>query len=124
MKNVLNCLTLLLVLSSCSKIDVNSDPILGIWSHNVKSGSTAITDKVVIDSHEWIFNDAYLGRFHAYNDGEVVFLTDFKWTVEGEIYTLSYPGTDLQANQLKMIVNEEGDQLVKLSGSTFAIKQN
>jgi len=122
MKTFFNCLLVCVLFASCSKIETNNDPVIGIWYNSVKTATN--TNKMVIDKEEWIFNDVYLGRFHGYNNDEVTFLTDFRWTVEGDVYTISYPGTDFPDDQVRMIVNEDGTHLVRITGSNFAVKQN
>ncbi|WP_047246797.1 lipocalin family protein [Maribacter thermophilus] len=122
MRTLFNGVLLFILISSCSKIEPNDDPVIGIWEHNVKAATNI--NKMVVDKEEWIFNDVYLGRFHGYNNGEITYLTDFKWTVEGNIYTISYPGTDFPDDQAILIENEEGTHLQRLTGDTLAIKQN
>lgn len=122
MKALLYCLACSLLVLSCSEIEENYDPIIGIWRHQVKSATNA--KNMVVDEEEWIFNDVYLGRYHIYNNGEVTFLTDFKWTVENGVYTISYYGTDLPDDQVRMIEQEDGIQLMRLTGKPFALRQN
>jgi hypothetical protein len=122
MKTILSCIILLVLVSSCSKIEENNDPIIGIWKNSVKTATN--TNKMVIDNEEWIFNDVYLGRFHGYKRGEVVFLTDFKWSVNSDVYIVSYPGTDFPDDFVQMQETEEGTMLVRTEGNIFAQKQN
>lgn len=121
MKSVLNCTLLLVLFTSCSKIEVNEDPIIGIWKHTVKTATN--TNKMVIDDEEWIFNDVYLGRFHGYKGGKVVFLTDFKWTFNNGTYIVSYPGTDFPDDSVQMKVTDEGTILFRTEGKIFAHRQ-
>lgn len=122
MRTLFNGVLLFILISSCSKIETNDDPVIGIWEHNVKAATNS--NKMVVDKEEWIFNDVYLGRFHGYNNGEITYLTDFKWTVDGDIYTISYPGTDFPNDQAILVENEDGTHLKRLTGDTLAIKQN
>ncbi len=122
MKTFFKCLLLCVLFASCSKIEINEDPIIGIWHHTVKTATN--TNKLVVDSEEWIFNDAYLGRFHGYKNGEVIFLTDFSWNAENGIYTVKYPGTDFPNDYVKMEETEEGVILMRTEGKLFAEKQN
>lgn len=122
MKTFFNCLLLCVLFVSCSKIDSNDDPVIGIWQHTVKTATN--TNKLVVDSEEWIFNDVYLGRFHGYKKGEVIFLTDFSWSVDNGIYTVSYPGTDFPDDYVKMEATENGFVLMRTEGKLFAEKQN
>ncbi|WP_300027015.1 hypothetical protein [uncultured Maribacter sp.] len=121
MKCVFSCLILMVFITSCSKIEENNDPIIGIWNHTVKTATN--TNKMVVDNEEWIFNDVYLGRFHGYKDGQVVYLTDFNWTVNGDVYIVSYPGTDFPDDLVKMQETEEGTILLRTEGEVFAEKQ-
>ncbi len=122
MKCLCSYLIVLIFIVSCSKIEVNNDPVIGIWKNEVKSASNI--NNMVIDKEEWIFNDVYLGRFHGYRNGEVTYLTDFRWSFDGNVYTISYPGTDFPEDTVK-IKNEEGiTYLSRLSGKPFAIRQN
>ncbi|GGD76024.1 hypothetical protein [Maribacter cobaltidurans] len=122
MKSLFSSLLLLLLLVSCSKIEENNDPVIGIWKNDVKSAMN--NNKMVIDKEEWIFNDVYLGRFHGYRNDEVTYLTDFKWTIDGNIYTISYPGTDFPEDRVQMIEEDSITYLTYLSGKPFAIRQN
>ncbi|PIB28760.1 hypothetical protein BFP77_08995 [Maribacter sp. 4U21] len=122
MKTFFKCLVVCILFASCSKIEINDDPVIGIWQHNVKTATNS--NKMTVDKEEWIFNDVYLGRFHGYNGEEVTFLTDFRWTVEDDIYTISYPGTDFPDDKVKMVASENGTYLVRVTGSNFATKQN
>ena len=121
MKYILNCLVLLVLIISCSKIEENNDPIIGIWKHTVKTATN--TNKLVVDNEEWIFNDVYLGRFHGYKNGQVVYLTDFKWSVNNDIYMVSYPGTDFPIDFIEMEETEYGTILLRMEGKIFAAKQ-
>jgi len=121
MKYVLSCLVLLVLVTSCSKIEENNDPIIGIWKHTVKTATNE--NKMVVDNEEYIFNDVYLGRFHGYKDGQVVYLTDFNWTVSGDEYIVSYPGTDFPDDFVKIQETDEGAILMRTGGRLFAEKQ-
>lgn len=121
MMSLFKCLLLSVVFTSCSKIEENNDPIIGIWKHTVKTATN--TNKMVIDNEEWIFNDAYLGRFHGYKSGQVVFLTDFKWTVDNGVYTVSYPGTDFPNDLVEMKETHDRIVLIRAEGKIFAQKE-
>lgn len=84
-----------LVMASCSIIQENNDPVIGIWS---KTANTQVQKL----KKEWIFNDAYLGRYHVYSGNNVTFLTDFKWKLKGDTYIISYPGTDMYNDIVKI----------------------
>ena len=92
----------LLLFASCSKPPVNNDPVIGIWTNIIEND---INSKNVIETeYEWIFNDAYLGRHHQYVDSNLVLQTDFSWSKENGIYTISYPGTNLP-DDIVVLVN-------------------
>jgi len=122
MKTFFRCFFVCAMLTSCSKIESNNDPVIGIWYNSVKTATNV--NKMVVDKEEWIFNDVYLGRFHVYNDGEITFLTDFKWSLEGDVYTISYPAADFEEEYVKINKTEEGMYLVRTTGMNFATKQN
>ena len=122
MKTLLNCMLIVLLVSSCSKIEENNDPVIGIWKNTVKTATN--TNKMVVDNEEWIFNDVYLGRFHGYKAGKVVFLTDFKWTVSNGTYIVSYPGTDFPDNVVQMKETDKATMLLRTEGKIFALRQN
>ena len=122
MKALLNCILLAVLVTSCSKIEENNDPIIGIWKNTVKTPTNS--NKLVLDGEEWIFNDVYLGRFHGYKSGKVVFLTDFRWSVNNGTYTVSYPGTDFPDDFIHIKETEEGVILLRGEGKIFAQRQN
>ncbi len=122
MKTFFNCLLLCVLFASCSKIEINDDPVIGIWHNTVKTATN--TNKLVVDSEEWIFNDVYLGRFHGYKNGEVIFLTDFSWKADNGTYIVSYPGTDFPDDYVNMVETDNGFILVRAEGKLFAEKQN
>lgn len=105
-------------MASCSKIEINDDPIIGIWKKEVKMATNS--NNLVIDTEEWIFNDVYLGRFNGYKNNEVQFLTDFRWTLKNNVYTISYPGTDFPDDYVTIQEDENGIKLVKEQGKLFA----
>lgn len=120
MKCLWSYLVLLALFVSCSKIETNTDPVIGVWKNNVKSATNS--NKMVVDKEEWIFNDVYLGRFQGYKNGIITIYTDFKWTFDGQTYTISYPGTDFPEVKVVM-VDEKGMTYLKyLTGKPFAIR--
>ncbi|GGG51733.1 hypothetical protein GCM10011414_21690 [Croceivirga lutea] len=85
-------LTMLLVISNCSKVPENNDPILGTWT---KSQTISTSNKSEVNvTEEWIFNDVYLGRYHRFEDGSAIIITDFSWSIEDDMYYITYPGID------------------------------
>lgn len=111
-----------LLITSCSRVEENNGLIIGIWRTNVKTAVHA--NRRVLDNEVWIFNDVNLGRFHGYNKGKVVFLTDFKWTVNDASYRISYPGTDFPDGIVHREAMQEGSILLRTEGKIFALKQN
>ncbi|MRI02166.1 hypothetical protein GH721_16600 [Kriegella sp. EG-1] len=122
MKRLYSLLAILAIIfaANCTRIEDNNDPIIGIW--NDKSFSES--EKSSINkSHEWIFNDAYLGRYQSYNNNKLDFKTDFKWSEEDGVYTITYPGTDMPSNKVSMKGSLEGDMLEFTNGSLLAIRE-
>lgn len=112
----------IILASNCSRIPENNDPVIGIWS-NVVVKSVSQTQKST-NRQEWIFNDAYLGRFHNYNNGKIDVLTDFKWEEEDGVYTISYPGLDNKLNDVvTMIEADNGTILKAIDGHTMATRE-
>jgi hypothetical protein len=123
MKKLFSLLAILgiILASNCSRIPENNDPVIGIWSNvEVKSSQTS---KSTIKK-EWIFNDAYLGRFHTYNNNKIEVLTDFSWTKEADTYVISYPGLENKTNDLVVMKkSESGMVLEDTNGHTLAIRE-
>ena len=112
----------IILASNCSRIPENNDPVIGIWS-NLKVDTQSQTSKTTIRT-EWIFNDAYLGRYHSYKNGQREALTDFKWTEEDGIYTISYPGIESKLNDVvTMTETEKGTILEAVNGQVLAIRE-
>lgn len=82
----------LLVFASCSKAPINNDPIIGIWIHTIDDNSSA--NKSAQIEENWIFNDAYLGRYRQKENNVIFYRTDFSWRKDNDVYIISYPGTD------------------------------
>lgn len=113
----------IILASNCSRIPENNDPVIGIWS-NIEIKAATETSKSGKIRQEWIFNDAYLGRYHDYNNGQVEVLTDFKWEEEDGVYTISYPGIENKLNDVvTMIASENGTILKDSDGNTLAIRE-
>lgn len=107
----------ILTFTNCSKPAVNNDPVIGIWT-NVVIQTTSENAKSQTE-FEWIFNDAYLGRHHQYTNNNLIIKTDFSWKRENDIYTISYPGTDIPDEEVKLIVTT----LQKTNGTIFATRE-
>lgn len=100
--------------TNCSEIPENNDPIIGIWSKTQLSESGQQLSK-----KEWIFNDAYKGRYHQYTNDNVAFFTDFQWEIDiDDVYTISYPGTDMENDIVTMTFNGENDSNTDKSSSS------
>ncbi|SHJ21243.1 hypothetical protein [Pseudozobellia thermophila] len=108
--------------SNCSKIPENNDEVIGIWS-NVDVQPSSLTAKEQTVKHEWIFNDAYLGRYHEKVNGSITFKTDFEWSAENDVYTIKYPGTDMQDQTLSLVKSGEVTSLADTAGHTVAIRE-
>lgn len=123
MKKLLSLLAILAIIfaASCSKIPENNDPVIGIWSNLEVTDSQSAKSTV---KKEWIFNDAYLGRFHTYNNNKIEVITDFSWTKEDDTYILSYPGLENKTNDIVIMKkSEEGMVLEYTGGETLAHRE-
>ncbi len=119
MKNLIPIIAIigLVLVSSCSTIEENNDPIIGIWVNAEKSQEAAKDDTI---RNEWIFNDAYLGRYHQYNNEEIVVISDFRWSSEDDIYTITYPGLEDRSDD-KVALNN--GQLIYVDGKVLAERE-
>jgi len=120
MKRLFSFLAILAIIfaSNCSRIPDNNDPVIGIWSKAEVSTSSANIQK------EWIFNDAYLGRFHMRENNKLEVITDFQWNHEDGVYTISYPGLENKVNDVvTMKTSEEGTLLTNANGEILAIRE-
>ena len=112
----------IILLSNCSRISENNDPVIGIWSI-VEVKATSQTKKET-SRQEWIFNDAYLGRYNNYSNGEKKVITDFKWIEEDGVYTITYPGIENKLDDIvTMLKSETGTILKATDGHTLAIRE-
>ncbi|WP_411031299.1 hypothetical protein [Spongiimicrobium sp. 3-5] len=123
MKKMISFVAILAIIfaSNCSRIPENNDPVIGIWT-NETIGSNSLTEKQTARK-EWIFNDAYLGRFHSYTNKQLEMKTDFSWTQEDGVYTISYPGTDLLDDIVTLQKAEDGTVLKDNQGNTLAVRE-
>ena len=111
----------IILASNCSRIPDNNDPVIGIWTNIEVTDSQSAKSTI---KKEWIFNDAYLGRFHTYNNNKIEVVTDFKWEKEDEKYTLSYPGLENKTNDIVVMKESEGAMhLEDTTGNTLAIRE-
>ncbi|NND16088.1 MAG: hypothetical protein HKN89_07165 [Eudoraea sp.] len=112
-------LTIIFV-SSCSEIPENTDPVLGIW---FKAGTISEETNTTVTKEEWIFNDAYLGRYHIYNDNTITFSTDFGWDQKNGLYTITYPGTDKSTQNARMTMMDAQEVLQDEEGNVLAQRE-
>ncbi len=110
----------LIVICNCSRIPENDDPILGIWA---QTDITTTEGKQTTQREEWIFNDAYLGRYHSFNNEKLEFYTDFSWTIENDIYTIQYRGADIPEAKVKLIKVDYPEILQLENGALFATRE-
>lgn len=111
----------ILLASNCSRIPENNDPVIGIWSKVAVMQSQENGQLTV--RQEWIFNDVYLGRYQRYEGKTLTFKTDFKWTTQDGIYTVSYPGTDMPKVQVVRKDSPEGEVLEDTEGEIIASRE-
>ena len=113
MKKVFSFLAIIgiILASNCSRIPENNDPVIGIWS-NIEVKTSSQTQRNTI-RQEWIFNDAYLGRYHNYNNGQIDIVTDFKCVEENGVYTISYPGLENKLNDVVTTLESDGIEVLK-----------
>jgi hypothetical protein len=123
MKKLFSFLALVAMISgaNCTRISENNDPVIGIWaiSTNTEASKTAVSTS----RQEWTFNDAYLGKYFKYVNKKMEFETDFKWSREGEVYTISYPGTDFPDDLVTMENTPEGNTVLQETDKILAIRE-
>jgi hypothetical protein len=114
-------LVVIIAMSNCSEIPQNNDPILGVWSKSeIASQDGENRDEV---REEWIFNDAYLGRYHSYSNNDLEFYTDFSWSLEDETYTIIYSGTDKPNVEVNLEEAAKPELLALENGTVFAVRE-
>ncbi|HEA19326.1 hypothetical protein LCGC14_2012160 [marine sediment metagenome] len=124
MKKIFSLLAIIgiITVSNCTRIPENNNPVIGIWS-DIAISSEDLSAKKETIRQEWIFNDAYLGRYHKKQNGSITFKTDFKWSFEDDIYTISYPGTDMPVEKVSMLKSEEATTLTDTEGNIIATRE-
>ena len=122
MKKLFSLLTIVILISAsnCSKIPENNDPVLGIWA-KIEIEETSEDEST--DREEWIFNDAYLGRYQQYEGNTITFYTDFGWTVENGVYTIEYRGVDIEAQRVMLVKSDNPETLAYENGGHFATRE-
>lgn len=103
-------------MQGCSEIPEIDDPVIGIWSRTQTDANTTFRE-------EWIFNDVYLGRYHLYENQTIKIKTDFRWQVDREIYTITYPGLERNPETVVIKRKPEYEQLETLSGEAIATRE-
>ncbi len=124
MKKLFSLLAILgiILVSNCTRIPENNNPVIGIWSDVEVSEATTTAKKQTL-RQEWIFNDAYLGRYHEKTNGSITFKTDFRWTYENEVYTITYPGTDMGEETVSMQSGDDTEMLADTEGNIMATRE-
>jgi hypothetical protein len=120
MKRLFSFLAILAIIfaSNCSRIPDNNDPVIGIWAKAEQISSDSNIER------EWTFNDVYLGRFHERENNQLEVVTDFQWTQEDGVYTISYPGLENKLDDVvTMSSSEEGTILKNTKGEIIAIRK-
>lgn len=105
---------------SCSEIPENDDPVIGVWAQLQAPKETSAKR---MDREEWIFNDAYLGRYHVYQGEEIVVSSDFQWKSEAGVYTISYPGLSKAPDQVTIKESAGNTLLIDLKGQVLAYRE-
>lgn len=123
MKKLFSFLAIIAIISisNCSRIAENDDQVIGIWSHESEVSVGKTQNQTFRE--EWIFNDAYLGRYHVLENGKITLKTDFKWSQEDGVYTISYPGLDREDDLVILKESEEGSMLEDMNGNPFALRE-
>ncbi|MCL6265117.1 hypothetical protein [Flagellimonas myxillae] len=111
----------IIAISNCTSIPENNDPILGIWVRNDanldnnKSGNAS--------REEWIFNDVYLGRYQSYSNSSLTYYTDFKWSEENGVYTITYSDEQVSDVIVSLEKSTDPEILALENGSVFATRE-
>lgn len=109
-------------LANCSRIEQNTDPIIGIWSLSDLTVTESSSKQTI--RKEWIFNDVYLGRYHEIEGSTITLKTDFNWSKQDGVYTVEYKGLEGKPNNIITIKSsEENVYLQKKDGATLAIRE-
>ncbi len=123
MKRIFSLAAILAIIfaSNCTRIPDNNDPVIGIW-YQSELKEVSSTERYNVRK-EWIFNDAYLGRFHTYEGNIISFKTDYQWVQNDGVYTISYPGTDMPPAVVHMKKGDQGMVLEDDNGNVLATKE-
>src|SRR5690606_23365258 len=107
--------------ANCTRISENIDRVIGILSMSTSTEANKTSD--LPSRQEWTFNDAYLGKYFKYVNKKLEFQTDFRWSREGEVYTISYPGTDFPDDLVTMENTLEGNTVLQETDKILAIRE-
>ena len=114
-------IVLIIAVSNCTDIPENNDPILGIWLRTASSTEDSKSPTTI--KEEWIFNDVYLGRYQRYSDNTLSFYTDFKWSNDNGVYTITYTGTNIEEVSVSLKKQNEPEVLALENGAVFATRE-
>ncbi len=123
MKKLFSLLSIvgIIVISNCTQIPENNDPILGVW---IKTDSRTVEGKgTETTREEWIFNDVYLGRYQSFSNSKLTFYTDFKWSVDKGNYSITYGDPELADITLSLEQSNDPESLTLDNGSVFATRE-
>ena len=122
MKKLFSLLVLIVIIaiSNCTQIPENNDPILGTWS---KTETQSEAKNSLTQKEEWIFNDAYLGRYHKYIGENLAFFTDFSWTITEGVYFITYNEEEVNDTAVLLNLEDQPQQLELVEGGVFAIRE-
>lgn len=123
MKRVYALCSLVFVLSfpaGCSEIPENDDPVIGIWAQTRAPEDSGAKH---LERVEWIFNDAYLGRYHVYEGSDITVSSDFQWEARGTVYTIQYPGLKKVEDVVQIKQSAEGIVLIDRDGNILAFRE-
>ncbi len=125
MKKIFSFLAIIGILlsSNCTRIAENNDPVIGIWTHMSTASDSKVQKQDITIKQEWIFNDAFLGRYHTYNNKELIVISDFKWSLKDNTYIISYPGLDREEDIVQMEETENGTILTDSEGHVLAVRE-
>ncbi|MDT7827734.1 hypothetical protein RQM65_03525 [Pricia sp. S334] len=122
MKKLFSLLAILgiIAVSNCTRLPENNNPIIGIWTDLGLSKTTETAGNQAL-LREWVFNDAYLGRYHEIRNGHITFKTDFHWSYENEEYGITYldpnNGSEVfslqKQNEVELLSNIEGHVIAR-----------
>ena len=123
MKKIFSFLAIITIisLSNCSRIAENNDPVIGIWTNTGTTTTGKAEDRSI--RSEWIFNDAYLGRYQIVESGTITTKTDFEWIEIDGVYTISYPGLEKADDVAVLKRSSKGEQLEDTDGNILAIRE-